>query len=69
MRPQVQLFIGFALFVVANAAGQGLIPDTLVGKWVILVSTCATLYMQKLGLGTEPDRKFAKPRDEPRTHT
>jgi hypothetical protein len=57
MRPQVQLLIGFALFVITNASGQGLIPDTVTGKWVLVISSCLTLYMQKLGLGTEPDRK------------
>lgn len=57
MRPQVQLLIGFALFVVANASAQGMIPNTTPGKWVVLVATSLTLYMQKIGLSTEPDRK------------
>ena len=57
MRPQVQLLIGFALFVITNASGHGLIPDTVTGKWVLVISSCLTLYMQKLGLGTYPDEK------------
>jgi hypothetical protein len=60
MKPQVQLLIGFALFVVANASAQGLIPDTTSGKWVILVSTCLTLWMQKMGIDTPIDRKPPK---------
>jgi hypothetical protein len=51
------LLIGFALFVITNASGQGLIPDTVTGKWVLVISSCLTLYMQKLGLGTDPDQK------------
>ncbi len=64
MRPQVQMLIGFVLFVVGNASAQGLIPDNEGGKWLILVCTSLTLYMQKLGLDTNPDRK-PKPSPEP----
>lgn len=56
MSPRTQLAIGFVLFVIANASLQGMIPDTTGGKWVVLVATCAQLYMQKLGLNTEPEK-------------
>lgn len=55
LSPTQQILIGFALFVAVNATAQGLIPaDTTEGKWVILLVSSASLWLQRLGIRTTP---------------
>jgi hypothetical protein len=68
LSPQLQMIVGFILFLLANAAAQGLIPDTTIGKWVVLTSTCASLWMQRMGIVTEPPpARRASPQDPPKS--
>jgi len=57
MTTNQQYLLGFLLFVAANAAAQGLIPDTVIGKWVVLVTSSASLWLQRLGINTQPPEK------------
>lgn len=52
MSKSVQYSIGFFLFVMANASAQGLIPDTDGGRWIVLICTSMTLWLQKMGIDT-----------------
>ena len=52
------MLLGFALFIGANAIAQGLIPDTLAGKWVVLLITSTTLWLQRVGLNTPAPRQL-----------
>jgi len=54
LTPTQQILIGFVLFVAANAAAQGLIPDTETGKWIVLITSSASLWLQRLGIRTTP---------------
>lgn len=56
MHPNVQLAIGFVVFVVAQASTQGLMPDTWAARWVVLICGCLSLFMQQMGLKTMPER-------------
>ena len=57
MKPDVQMLVGFVIFVIVNAATQGLIPDTMAGKWVVFIASSASLWLQAIGIRTTPPEK------------